>query len=142
MILALEAADSWRLTCSECTPALQKQRGCQKPGFNLPLQGNAFRFDSPALQPAPGSKSPGLSLLTECPTGFVLREAPWLYSMIEAAARDENLSPADRERMAPAYHVAARVYRSEVQRLNERRIDKARAKRDAEYGAGVLRARR
>lgn len=141
MILALEAADSWRLTCSECTPPLQKRYGCHKPGFAVPLQGNAFRFDSPALQPPPGSKDHGLSLLKECPVGFTLREGPWVYTMIEAAAGADNLSPAERERMSPAFHAAARVYRSELARLTERRTARARAKRDAAYGANVLRQR-
>jgi len=142
MIVALEAADSWRLTCSECTPTLQRQRGCRKPGFDMPRGTQAFRFDSPVLQPPIGSKSPGLSILYECPTGYILREAAWLYGMIEAAARDENLSPADRERMSLAYHDAARLYRSEMSRLRERRESKARARRDAEYGARVLGAGR
>lgn len=141
MILALEAADSWRLTCSECTPALQKQRGCKKPGFSIPLHGNPFRFDSPVLQPAPDAKDSGLSILYECPTGFILRESPWIYRLIEAASRDENLSPAEYGRMSTVYHSAARIYRSETARLRERRDHKAKSKRDAAYGANVLKQR-
>ena len=78
MILALEAADSMRLTCSECTPDLQKRRGCQKPGMSLPLGGPPFRFDSPSLQGPKGSTDKGLSILYECPTGYTLREAGWV----------------------------------------------------------------
>jgi hypothetical protein len=141
MILALEAADSWRLTCSECTPPLQKQRGCKKPGFDLAPGSNVFRFDSPILQPPRGSKEPGLSILYECPTGFVIREAPGIYGLIDAVARDENLSPADRERMSPVYLDAARLYRSEMARLREKREAKQRAQRDADYGARMLKGR-
>ena len=136
MILALEAADSLRLTCSECTPELQKRRGCQKPGFSIPLGGPPFRFDSPALQPPPGSKQRGF-VLYECPTGYTIREAFWVYSMIEAAARDENLSPAERERMSPLYHSAVRVFNAERERARQKRARQYLAARDAAPGAAV-----
>lgn len=137
MILALEAADSWRLTCSECTPDLQKKRGCQKPGFNVPLHGSPFRFDSPVLQPPKGSKDRGLSILYECPTGYLIREAPGIYSLIEAASRDENLSPADREKMSTVYHDASRIVRSERERLRARRDRQRTAAGDVAHGQAV-----
>jgi len=137
MILALEAAESWRLTCSECNDNLRRKRGCHKPGYSVPLSGLPFRFDSPALQPKPDGKD-GIPILYECPTGFILREAPWTYDVIDAAGRDENLSPAHLNTMSVYYHHAARLVRSERERLRARRESQRKGTNAATHAANVL----
>lgn len=96
-----------------------------------------FKFDSPALQPAPGAKDKGLSILYECPTGYTLRESPWVYNVIAATNHDENLSPADADRMSAYYHAAAQLVHAERARLRERRDRRRAGSNDAAYGAKV-----
>ena len=85
MIWALEAAESFgRLSCSECTPEKQRARGCGKDRVGV-VGEQVFRSTSPRL--ACGGR-PGE--LRECPVGYVLREAPYVYKAITAATHIEN----------------------------------------------------
>ena len=141
MIVALEAADTWRYTCSECTDTLRKKRGCKKPGYDLPLGGPPFSFSSPALLERSKTGNNKLFVLQECPVGYILRTGPYIYNVIDAVSRDENLSPSDHDRMSTYYHHAARLYSAEQSRLFELRQVRNKAKRDASVGAQMLKRR-
>jgi hypothetical protein len=123
LIRALESAETWRPTCSECTDSLRKKRGCKKPGFHVEQSGQPFRFTSPLLQ------SERDQILRECPTGYLLREAPHTFDTLEAASLVENAAPTDLRRMSRYLLDSSRIRSSELHRLHDlRRLrDKARS---------------
>ena len=115
-----------RATCSECPERLQRARGCgrqRKP--ERPVA--ATRFTSPLLAD---------TVLYECPTGYVLREAPWAYDVLEAAALAENASPAEWAGLPRWYQHATRLVRSEQARLRELEAEARRAASDSRAAQG------
>ena len=129
LIRALESAETWRPTCSECTDKLRDRRGCRKPGFDVQAQGAPFRFSSPALNEAPGD-----AILYECPTGYLLREAPHIFSAIEAASTLDNAGPAELRQCSPYLLHAWRAYRAENAGLRELREIRRMASTDSAAG--------
>ncbi len=117
-----------RPSCSECTDALQRQRGCFKPGRSV-AGSRAFRFTSPALRPED-------RVLRECPVGRVLREAPWSYDLLRAAAYAEQ-EGIGMLRQSRYLQQIVGIVASEKQRLREIEEKQERARRDATVGAAA-----
>ena len=74
-------------------------------------------------------------MLLECPTGYLMREAPDVWSTIEAAGMMENASPDELGRISARLHFASRLVISERARLAELRRSKEQGAGDAQYGA-------
>jgi hypothetical protein len=111
---------------------LKSKRGCRKPGESFP-PGDVFRYASPALQDEP--------MLRECPTGYILREAPWVYPLISlCVAAAENSSHTEISASPRFFQQALQAYRSEAARIDALNRDPGLSG-DAAYGAGVLRGR-
>jgi hypothetical protein len=104
---------------------MKTQRGCGKEGEM------AFRFTSPALN------KEGPFILRECPLGYVLRAAPYLFdaisaqSLLESGAFDLLRSPMWLQRIC-------RVIGSEKARLFDAKQKDQQTKRDAKIAQGVL----
>ena len=113
-----------RRTCSECSPKLQRHRGCHRPPSAAPpagyRDGAAMRFTSPLLMDF---------VIYECPVGFVLREAPWAYDAIEATGTAENCGPREWAQLPLWYKHCVRLVRSERERLRERQNENRAAQR-------------
>lgn len=95
------------------------------------MQGGApFAFTSPMLQ---GDDD---RVLRECPTGYLLREAPFIYDLLDALSVSENARPGD---VLPRYYIqAARLKGAELDRIREIKNDRTRGTNDSAYGAKVL----
>lgn len=94
----------------------------------------AFRFTSPHLKEAH-------RLLTECPVGAILREAPYVYDAIRASAYAESgaLNGLD----VPEYlQRAIGVIGSERERLWRMKHETKAARGDSQYGMAVRNANR
>ena len=78
-------------------------------------------------------------MLLECPTGYLMRESPDVWSTIEAANMMENASPDELGRISSRLHFANRLIASERARLAELRRSQERSKGDAAFGAAVRR---
>jgi hypothetical protein len=125
-----------RPTCSECSEKLQSRRGCKKPGFDYEQTGNPYVYSSPRLQ------DPEDRIMYECPTGYILREAPHVYDVLTACALVENASPVDLS-MIPSYVLElAKVYGSEQARMMDNDHKQMQAKSDAAHGQAIVRSRR
>lgn len=81
-------------------------------------------------------------MLTECPVGKVLREAPHVYDLLDHLSHADNASPREMESHSRYYRHALRLYRSEISRLDELRRAGDKAASDAAYGARMLRGAR
>lgn len=108
-------------------------RGCKKPGFNLEQQGAPFRYTSPALIEV------GEDVLTECPVGKILREAPHVYDLTDHLSHADKASPREMEGHSRYFRHALRLYRAELSRLDDLRRARDRAAGDAAIGARMLR---
>lgn len=116
------------------------KRGCNRPGgpaLHLDRYGEpraVYRSTSPTLHDTPDDK------LYECPVGYLLREAPWVFDIVHVAACCEHAG-FDVLRQSAFTQCASRLVLSEVGRHRERRMAHRQAKSDAGYGAAVLRGR-
>lgn len=119
-----------RPSCSECNDALQRQRGCFKPGNAIEGR-QAFRFASPMLD----AKD---RILRECPVGRVLREAPQTYQVLRAASHGTEGGPQVLRESRYFQQVAA-IVASERARLSELEHAQRQAGGDAAHAARVLR---
>jgi hypothetical protein len=132
--MALEVGRSdrhGRPTCSECTDQLRKRRGCRSPHHEpRELAGSPFAFTAPALQ--------GL-VLRECPVGYLLREAPHVYDVIEFCRMGEHTSALDLASLPRYTRRAMRIYSSECARLDELRRATKDLAGDAAHAAGMVR---
>lgn len=119
-----------RPSCSECSDALQRQRGCYKPGSAI--KGNqAFRFASPLLD----AKD---RILRECPVGRVLREAPQTYQVLRAVSQGTEGGPS-LLRESRYFQQVAGIVASERARLSELEHAQRQSGGDAAHAARVLR---
>lgn len=137
LIWALESYELLgRPTCSECNDQLRKKRGCFKPGYAIKGD-TAWRFTSPRLQSEDNKPVPGLNLLEECPTGAILREAPYIYDAI--AAHNGLESGAFDPTLKPRYlQECLRVIGAEKSRLWEMKQSQEKSATDAKYARRVL----
>lgn len=118
-------------TCHDCNDRKRKQRGCKAAGRDTPRADAPVRWYSPALQDREDR-------LAECPTSYLLREAPWVWEMIEASAMVERMTP-DAWALAPrAARTAARLYSSEMARAREAEDARRKSKAASEYGQRVV----
>jgi hypothetical protein len=92
----------------------------------------AVRFTSPYLSEDPP--------MNECPVGYVLREAPWIYDLCDSLSLIENATPEEFGRMTPYARAAARLYRSEQVRLTD--LAMAEKRQQSDRAALVRGARR
>lgn len=78
-----------------------------------------------------------MTILKECPTGYVLRNAPHIYAVIKAYNYIESgsINPMDQSSWAQA---AFNVIGSEKARLYELEQNKNQTRRDSEYGRRAL----
>lgn len=92
----------------------------------------AFRISSPALQ------DDDACVLTECPTGYVLRNAPYVYDVINVHNYVENgaLNPLELSWWA---RKALSVIGSEKARLREMDQERRRTQSDSKASLRVLR---
>lgn len=111
LIWALETYElHGRPTCSECTDRLKIKRGC--PLDDSKAKGKAFRFESPYL----GKES---KLVYQCPVGLILRDSPWVYSMIDVANMSEHSPISDWNKFSLFAQTGVRLVNSERERLRE-----------------------
>lgn len=127
LLIALEA-QQWDLHCVSCSQRDKYDRGCKKPGSNYPHQGAPFRYGSPYL---------GALIQEECPTGYVLREAPWAWDCISTVSFFENATPKDYAQTSRFMRGCIGVINSEQNRMREEAQDSKKTKWDAAYGAKV-----
>ncbi len=121
-------------TCSECTDRLQRMRGCKKPGYDFPRQLGPVRITSPMFV--------GDAPLEECPVGYLLREAPHTYDVLDAVSLIGNASPNEYAALPLYAQRMGRVYAAEVNgRLPEIEAATRRSQADLEHGQRVLRGR-
>lgn len=73
-------------------------------------------------------------MLYECPTGYLLREAPHVFDVIEATGSLENASPPDLRQCSTYLQHAGRIVRAERARLRELREIRERQSNDSAYG--------
>jgi len=123
--MALETQIKKRRTCSECTPRLQRRRGCRK-GSNNHGGDEVTKWTSPLLQISCD--------LHECPTGYLLREAPWVWDAIEAAGLAENATPTEWARQGRWYQHCVRLVVSERARLVAEKRENERARDHSKTG--------
>ncbi len=75
--------------------------------------------------------------MKECPTSYLLREAPWVWDLMESAAMVEGMGP-DRWANAPrALRRAARIYQGEMARIREVKAKRAKGRAASNYGVQV-----
>lgn len=91
-----------------------------------------FRFTSPILH----EFGDGSDTLRECPTGRVLREAPWVFDVVNACG--DGLSRLDLLRWPRRMQRLVAVASSEDYRLRRLEDQRRKSKRDAEYGRSLL----
>lgn len=111
---------------------MKHERGCRKPGESFAQRGLPFRFSAPVLQETREDW-----LMEECPVGYTLREAPWVYQCLSLLSGADNSSVNELGQM-PRFMVEALT----LQRVAQARaIDDSRrqgqAQSDAAYGAAV-----
>lgn len=103
-------------------------------------QGSPYRFTSPALQGK--SKDHDDSIMYECPVGYILREAPFVYDLLDAAVVTEHAGLDFLSSSRYLQH-AVRLISSEKSRTSELRRSqskqRSRGSRDSSYAAKVLR---
>ena len=124
---AVEAAHRFGNSCADCeaqkTDAIKRRLGCGRdPNNRYELKGPPYNWTSPAL----ADEKPML----ECPTGYILREARWVFDVIDAVNRADACGPIEWARMPRFYHHAVRVVNGERQRLR----DEDRAKENLSHG--------
>jgi hypothetical protein len=113
--------------CHVCTDNNKRRRGCRIQGRSIKRESAPVRWCSPALQ----AKADELS---ECPTSYLAREAPWVWDAIEASTMVERMGP-DAWASAPrALRTAARIYSSEMERARQINEKRKRSKAASEYG--------
>ncbi|HJW74985.1 MAG TPA: hypothetical protein VJ787_04865 [Thermoleophilia bacterium] len=118
-----------------CGEDAKNRRGCRRPG-ERPRGPSArpYVFTSQPLADVP---------LVECPTGLLLREAPWVYDVLEICSYASERGTPSEITALPAYmRQALHVFNSETTRLRE--LDQSetdaarRGKADADYARRVL----
>jgi hypothetical protein len=130
-VWALESAERHgRPTCTECTDKLRKKRGCKKPGFDVEGE-SAFRFSSPLLNES------GNEILRECPTGAVMRDAPWVYDVLGLYAYAEH-GGFEIQRQPRWVQSALQVIGSEKERLRRLAESEKQGKGDAAYARRLV----
>ncbi len=93
----------------------------------------AFPLTSPMLHER------GDNILRECPTGYVLREAPWVYRAIAASGHVEN-GAVDPYKLSSWAREAMTVVGSERTRLRAIEDENRSLDRDRVQGRRVLKA--
>jgi hypothetical protein len=90
-------------------------------------------FSSPLLQ------EPGDEMLTECPVGYVLREAPHIYDLLDYLSLSESLSPLELGRMPRYFGQMLRVYQNELVRVQDLAYRQRAAEQSAEAAKRAIR---
>ena len=124
---ALEANDM-NLSCLECNEKLKIARGCNKPGSKYGEGQMGFRTSSPLLH------EKGQFLLRECPIGLVLREAPYIYEMLNLGPYVDSGNMGPRDLPRTTQRVLA-VSSNERERLRALKRKKGQGKSDSDFGA-------
>jgi hypothetical protein len=100
------------------------------------MTGSPFAYTSPALQTQEDRA------LYECPVGYVLREAPHVYDILDRCSMAERMTPTEAARVPQYMQRAMRLYGSEVNRLSALRDSSNVAARDAKAAERATRGRR
>jgi hypothetical protein len=98
----------------------------------MPSDNVCWRFTSPLLQ------LPEDELLTECPVGYVLREAPYIYDVLDYLCLGENLSPLELGKMPRYFAQMLRVYQNELARIRELKQIQHEANQHARIATGAV----
>lgn len=80
------------------------------------------------------------SMVYECPVGMLLREAPWVYDVLAAAAYSESAG-FEVLRQSAFLQSGIRLVQSEKSRHREARQQQQQGKRDAQYARRRLKGR-
>jgi len=102
------------------------------PGKNYEQTGTPFRFESPVLFRDARFPKDGLR---ECPTGFLLREAPWVWEVLELTNTFERVGPFEWMRVPLFLKVAGRVVATE--RARQREVAEETRRTQAQSKAGI-----
>ncbi len=101
--------------------------------MNLEQKGLPFVFSAPVLQAVESDR-----VLKECPTGFMMREAPWVFDAIDRAACYEQMGPTEFGRLSQFMQHAIRIYSSERARLIDLKARQEQARSDAKYASRMV----
>ena len=137
-MIALEVSElQGAPTCGTCHDGLRRELGCRKPGYEdrgYVRKRAPVTFTSPLLV-----SDPKLRVMTECPVGYLLREAPWVHDALEASSLVENCTPREFALLPAFIREVARIRASELARFREAKREQERAKRDSQLGKDVRR---
>ena len=77
----------------------------------------------------------------ECPVGYILREAPHIYHVMDYLTLAENLSPIDLGKMPRYFSQMLRVYQNELARIRDMNKLQREANRHASIATGAVHGR-
>lgn len=78
-------------------------------------------------------------MVRECPVGYLLREAPYIYEVMSYLSLGENLSPLELGKMPRYFAQMLRVYQNEMARMRKLRRIQDEARRHAHIATGAVR---
>ena len=77
--------------------------------------------------------------MKECPVGYILREAPHIYGIMDFLCLGENMSPLDFARMPRYFQQMLRVYQNEIARHRIAENKQREAQRHADIATRMVR---
>lgn len=103
-----------------------------RPGYDCTETSRGWAFTSPMLQ------DDGDSIMAECPVGYLLRESPHTYAILDYLSLGEQLSPFELGKMPMYFAHMLRVYQNEHARIYEIQRKQREAKSHADIATRAI----